>query len=64
MIKHDYHTMDNIAKISENCNDFLCSLVKSLKIKFLYPMRRSMRMLSFKMRNLKKMQNDILNQQS
>ena len=64
MIKHENHTIDNISKISENCNDFLWSLVKSLKIKFLHPMRRSMRMLSFKMRNLKEMQNDILNQQS
>ena len=37
MIKHENHTIDNIAKISDNCNDFLRSLVKSLKIKFLHP---------------------------
>ena len=41
MMKHENHTIDNIAKISENSNDFLRSLVKSLKIKFLHPMSRS-----------------------
>ena len=30
MIKHENHTIDNRAKISENSNDFLRSLVKSL----------------------------------
>ena len=63
-IKHENHTIDNRAKISENSNDFLRSLVKSLKIKFLHPIRRSMRMLLFKMRHLKELQNDIFNQQS
>ena len=51
MIKHDRHIV-NRAKISENYNDLLCFLVKSSKIKFLHHMRRSMRMLSFKIRNL------------
>ena len=64
MIKLENHTTDYIAKVFENCNDFLRSLVNSLKIKFLQPMKRSVRMLSFKMRNLKEMQNDIFNQQS
>ena len=40
IIKHEKHIIDNRAKISENSNDFLRSLVKSLKIKFLHPMRR------------------------
>ena len=51
MIKHEKH-IDNRAKISENSDEFLRSLLKSLKIKFLHPMKRSVRMLSFKMRNL------------
>ena len=63
MIKHENHTNDNVGKISENSNAFLRSLVNSLKIKFLYPVRSSMRMLSFKRRNLKELQN-IFNQQS
>ena len=46
-----------------NVNDFLRSLVKSLKIKFLHPMRKSMRMLSFKMRNFKELKKDIPDQQ-
>ena len=46
-----------------NVNDFLRSLVKSLKIKFLHPMRKSMRMLSFKMRNFKELKKDISDQQ-
>ena len=62
MIKRENHTIDNNAKISENSNDFLHSLVKSLKIKSLHPMRQSMWMLSFKMKNLEKQQNDISNQ--
>ena len=37
---------------------------KRLKIKFLHPIRRSMKMLFFKMRNLKELKNDIFNQQS
>ena len=41
MIRHEKHTIDSRAKISENSNDLLCSLVKSLKIKFLHPTRRS-----------------------
>ena len=45
MIKHENHTIDNRAKLSENSNDFLRPLVKSLKLKFLHPMIRSMRML-------------------
>ena len=40
-----------IANISENSKEFLTSLVNSLKIKFLHPIKRPMRMLSFKMRN-------------
>ena len=51
--------IDNRAKISGNSDEFLRSLVKSLKIKFLHPMKRSMRMLSFKMRNLRGLKNDI-----
>ena len=35
--KHKNHTIDNIAKISENSNDFLRFLVKSVKIKFYIP---------------------------
>ena len=53
MIKLENHSTDNRAKISWNSNDFLRFLIKTLKIKFLHPMRRSMRMLPFKMRNLK-----------
>ena len=64
MIKHEKHIIDNRTKISENSKDLICSLVKSLKIKFLHPMRRSMRMLSFKMRNLKRLKNNIFDQQS
>ena len=64
MIKDENHAIDNRANISENSNDLLRFLVKSLKVKILYPMRRSMRLLSFKMRNLKELQNDIFNQQS
>ena len=52
MIKHENHAINTISKTSENSNDFLRSLAKSLKIKFLHPMSRSMIMLSFKMRNL------------
>ena len=63
MIKHEKH-IDNRAKISENSDGFLRSLVKSLKIKFLHPMKSSMRMLSFKMRNLRGLKNDIFDQQS
>ena len=63
MIKHEKH-IDNRAKISENSDEFLRSLVKSLKIKFLHPMKRSVRMLSFKMRNLRELKNDIFDQQS
>ena len=58
MIKHEKH-IDNRAKISENSDEFLCSLVKSMKIKFMHTMRRSVRMLSFKMRNLRELKNDI-----
>ena len=64
MIKHEKHIIDNRAKISENSNKYFPSLVKTLKIKFLHPMRRSMRMLSFKMRNLRGLENDIFDQQS
>ena len=63
MIKHEKH-IDNRAKISENSDEFLCSLVKSMKIKFMHTMRRSVRMLSFKMRNLRELKNDIFDQQS
>ena len=42
MIKHENHTIGNKVKISENSNDFLRSLFKSLKLKFLNFMRRSM----------------------
>ena len=64
MIKHKKHIIDNRANVSENSNEFFRSLVKSLKIKFLHPMRRSMRMLLLKMRNLKRLKNDIFDQQS
>ena len=64
MIKHEKHVIDNRENIPENSNDFLRVLVKSLKIKFLHPMRRSMRMLSFKMRNIKELKTDIFDQQS
>ena len=63
MIKHEKH-IDNRAKISENSDEFLRSLVKSLKTKFLHTMKRFMRMLSFKMRNLRGLKNDIFDQQS
>ena len=56
--------IDNRDKIPENSNEFLRSLVKRLKIKFLHSMPRSMRMLSIKMKNLKVLKNDIFNQQS
>ena len=38
-IKHEKHTIDNRAKISDNSNEFLRSLVKIGKIKILHPMR-------------------------
>ena len=63
MIKLEKH-IDNRVKISENSDEFLRSLVKSLKIKFLHSMERSMRMLSFKMRNLRGLKSDIFDQQS
>ena len=63
MIKLEKH-IDNRTKISENSDEFLRSIVKSLKIKFLHPMKRSTRMLSFKMRNLRGLNNDIFDQQS
>ena len=63
MIKLEKH-IDNRAKISENSDEFLHTLVKRLKIKFLHPMKRSMRMLSFDMRNLRGLKNDIFDQQS
>ena len=59
-----WSNMKNILLREENSNDFFRSLVKCLKVKFLHPMRRSMRMLSFKMRNFKEMKNDIFDQQS
>ena len=40
------------------------TLVKSLKIKFLHPMRRSMKMLLFKMRNINGLKNGIFVQPS
>ena len=64
MIKHEKHITDNRPKISENSNEFLLSLVKSLKIKFLHPMRNFMRMLSFKIRNFERLKNDVFDQQS
>ena len=63
MIKHEKH-IDNRAKIAEDSDEFLRSSVKSLKIKFLHPMKRCVRMLSFKMRNLRGLKNDIFDQQS
>ena len=63
MIKHEKH-IDNRAKISENSDEFLWSLVKSLQIKFLHPINTSIRMLSFKMKNLKGLNKDIFDQQS
>ena len=62
--KHEKHIIDNRDKIPENSNEFLLSLVKSLKIKFLQSMARSMRMLSIKMRKLKGLKKDIFKQQS
>ena len=56
--------INNRAKISENSDEFLRSLVKSLKIKFVHPMKRSVRMLSFSMRNLRGLKTDIFDQQS
>ena len=58
IIKHEKH-INNRAKISENSDEFLRSLVKSLKIKFVHPMKRSVRMLPFSMRNLRGLKNDI-----
>ena len=60
MTKHEKHITDNRA----NSYEFLSSLVKRLKIKFLYTMRRFMRMLPFKIRNLKVLKNDIFDQKS
>ena len=39
MIKHEKH-IDNKEKTSENPDEFLCSLEKSLKIRFLYPIKK------------------------
>ena len=63
MIKYKKHIV-NRAKTSEKLDQFLRSLVKSLKIKFLYPIKGSMRMLSFKMINLRGLKKDIFDQQS
>ena len=54
--------IDNRAKISENSDGIFRFLVKSLKIKFLRRMKSSMRMLFFKMRNLRGLKNDIFGQ--
>ena len=56
--------IDNREKISENCDAIFRSLVKSLKIKFLQRMKRSVRILSLKMRNLRGLKNDTFDQQS
>ena len=56
--------IDNRAKISQNSDAIFRSLVKSLKIKFLYRMKRFVRMLSFKMRNLRGLEHDTCDQQS
>ena len=56
---HEKRTIDNRDKIPENSNEFLRSLVKSLKIKFLHSMTKSIRMLSIKMENLNGLKNDI-----
>ena len=45
MSKHENHTIDNKAKTLENSNGFLRSFIKSLKLKFLHPMRRSIKKL-------------------
>ena len=58
MIKYKKHIV-NREKTSEKLDQFLRSLVKSLKIKFLYPIKGSMRMLSFKMINLRGLKKDI-----
>ena len=58
------HVIYNRDRIPENSNEFLRSLVKRLKIKFLHSMARSMRMLSIKVRNRKGLKNDIFNEQS
>ena len=39
MIKHEKH-LDDRAKISENSDEFLHSLVNGFKIKFLHPMKK------------------------
>lgn len=61
-------TMKNLPlmteQISENSEDFLHCTAKSLNIKFLHPMRSSIRMLSFKMRSLKELKSGIFDQQS
>ena len=54
--------IDSKAKISENSDEIFRSLVKNLKIKFLRRMKSSVRMPSFKMRNLIGLKNDTLNQ--
>ena len=56
--------MDNRDKIPEKSNEFLGILEERFKIKFLYSMTRSMRILSLKIRNLKRLKNDIFDQQS
>ena len=63
MIKHEKH-IDNRAKTSENSHEFLRSSVKCLKIKFLHPIKRFMRMLLLKMRNLRGLKKDVFDQQS
>ena len=62
IIEHEKH-IDYRAKISENSDEILRSLVKCLKIKVLHPMKRTVRMLSFKMRNLGGLENYIFDQQ-
>ena len=64
MIEHEKYTVDNRAQISENSDELLRSSLKSFKTKLLHPLKRSMRMLSFKMRNLRGLKNSIFDQQS
>ena len=45
MSKYRNHTIDNKVKISESSNDFFRSFIKSLKLKFPHPKRRSIRKL-------------------
>ena len=56
--------IDNRVKVSQNPDEIFSLFSKKLEDKVLHRMQRSVRMLAFKMRNLRGLENDIFDQQS